>query len=95
METIKTRFEKYLVLTKTALNSAKSSKNALKIKDKEQLRKEFLEMAEGYIKDAVHFSEQKNYVNAFACVNYAHGWLDAGARIRLFDVHDSGLFAVG
>ena len=34
-------------------------------------------------------------VTAFAALNYAHGWLDAGARIGLFDVgHDSELFTV-
>jgi hypothetical protein len=34
-------------------------------------------------------------VNAFAALNYAHGWLDAGARLGLFDVdHDSTLFTV-
>ena len=33
-------------------------------------------------------------VNAFAALNYAHGWLDSGARIGLFDVKDSRLFTV-
>jgi len=34
-------------------------------------------------------------VNAFACLNYAHGWLDAGARLGLFDVDgDNVLFTV-
>ena len=35
-----------------------------------------------------------NIVNAFAALNYAHGWLDAGARLGIFDVHDSKLFTV-
>ena len=36
-----------------------------------------------------------DYVTAFAALNYAHGWLDAGARIGVFDVnHDSKLFTV-
>jgi hypothetical protein len=34
-------------------------------------------------------------VTAFAALNYAHGWLDAGARLGLFDVgKDNVLFTV-
>jgi hypothetical protein len=54
-----------------------------------------LDMAKRYFSDAQHFREKGDYVNAFAAVNYAHGWLDAGARLGLFDVgHDSELFTV-
>jgi hypothetical protein len=60
-----------------------------------QLASSFLEMARAYYSDARHFYEQGNYVNAFACVNYAHAWLDAGARIGLFDVGgDDSLFTL-
>jgi len=51
-------------------------------------------MIERYTLDARHFEEKGDWVNAFAALNYAHGWLDAGARIGLFDVHDSRLFTV-
>ena len=55
----------------------------------------FLEMAQSYFSDANHFYEEGDYVNAFACVNYAHGWLDAGARFGLFDVDsDDRLFTL-
>lgn len=47
---------------------------------------DFLTMAQSYHKDAAHFASQGDYVNAFACVNYAHGWIDAGARLGLWDV---------
>lgn len=47
---------------------------------------DFLEMARSYFRDAKHFAAQGDFVNAFACVNYAHGWLDAGARLGLWDV---------
>ena len=50
-------------------------------------------MVENYFKDAMHFKEKGDLINAFAALNYAHGWLDAGARIGIFDVHDSNLFA--
>lgn len=56
---------------------------------------DFLDMAKRYFDDAKHFEEKGDVVNAFAALNYAHGWLDAGARIGLFDVdHDSELFTV-
>jgi hypothetical protein len=55
---------------------------------------DFLDMAQRYYSDAQHFQKKGDYVNAFASVNYAHGWLDAGARIGLFKVHDSKLFTV-
>ena len=38
--------------------------------------------------------KKENYVLAFAALNYAHGWLDAGARIGLFKVKDNRLFTV-
>ena len=57
--------------------------------------KDFLDMANRYYSDAKYFKEKNDYVNAFAALNYAHGWLDAGARLGLFDVdHDSRLFTV-
>ncbi len=57
-------------------------------------REDFLDMAARYFSDAKHFYSKNDMVNAFACLNYAHGWLDAGARLGLFDVHDSRLFTV-
>ena len=41
-----------------------------------------------------NFYDKGDIVNAFAALSYAHGWLDAGARIGLWDVHDSKLFTV-
>ena len=39
--------------------------------------------------------EKGNYVLAFGALNYAHGWLDAGARLGLFDVdEDDQLFTL-
>ena len=56
---------------------------------------DYLLMAKTYFEDAKHFKSNKDYINAFAALNYAHGWLDAGARIGIFDVeHDSVLFTV-
>jgi N-acetylglutamate synthase-like GNAT family acetyltransferase len=56
---------------------------------------DFLNMARSYFADARHFLEKGDLVNAFAAVNYAHGWLDAGARLGLFDVGlDDRLFTL-
>lgn len=46
-------------------------------------------MARSYYLDALHFMENGDAVNAFACINYAHGWLDCGARLGLFDVGEN------
>jgi hypothetical protein len=51
------------------------------------------EMAEAYLADAEHFREEGDPVNALAAASYGHGWLDAGARMGLFEVPDSHLFA--
>jgi uncharacterized protein len=52
-------------------------------------------MASRYYEDAKFFEKKGDIVTAFAALNYAHGWLDAGARLGLFDVgHDSRLFTV-
>jgi hypothetical protein len=81
------RLEKYLEITKKALDMAKPAHESWKAK-------EVWDMASRYYQDALHFRKKGNVVNAFACVNYAHGWLDAGARLGLFKVKDSSLFTV-
>ncbi len=86
------RLNKYKEITKEAFNIAKGSKNRLPNLESE--RTDFLDMIERYINDSEHFETKGDKVNAFAALNYAHGWLDAGARIGLFDVHDSRLFTV-
>jgi hypothetical protein len=51
-------------------------------------------MAENYIADAKHFKKKEDYVNCFAALNYAHGWIDSGVRLDVFDVKDNTLFTV-
>ncbi len=55
---------------------------------------DFLDMATRYYQDAQHFQKQGEYILAYGALNYAHAWLDAGARIGLFKVKDSRLFTV-
>jgi len=85
------KLKKYFSITQEALEKAEASNNATSLKEE---RKDFLDMIKRYISDAKHFQEKDDFVNAFAALNYAHGWLDAGARLGIFDVHDSRLFTV-
>ena len=86
------RLQKYFAVTKEALAVAIASGNRLEAM--QEAREDFLDMIKRYISDAEHFEEKGDKVNAFAALNYAHGWLDAGARIGLFDVHNSRLCTV-
>ena len=40
------------------------------------------------------FQSNEDFVNAFAALNYAHGWLDSGVRLDVFKVEDDSLFTV-
>jgi hypothetical protein len=84
------KLKKYFLLTSTALKEVK--KNI--IKGKENYAKEIIEMVENYLSDAKHFENKKDFVNAFAALNYAHGWLDSGVRLDIFNVKDDKLFTV-
>lgn len=87
------KIAKYLDLTQRALAKLK-----LAMPERSHLRRvaeDFLTMARSYHEDARHFAAKGDYVNAFACVNYAHGWVDAGARLGFWDVEgDDQLFTL-
>ncbi len=86
----KKHLEKYFSITKEALDLAEKALDQTRLKE----AKDFLNMAACYYSDAQHFREKDDWVLSFAALNYAHGWLDAGARIQLFKVKDSRLFTV-
>lgn len=83
----KEKLEKYFSITQEAFEMAKKNPG----KNKKYFE-DFIDMIGRYISDAKHFYKKNDFVNAFAALNYAHGWLDAGARSEVFDVHDSRLF---
>ena len=84
------KLDKYFAITQKAINMVESCpRDEMRLSE----AKDFLNMAKSYFSDAQHFRKKGDYVLAFAAVNYAHAWLDAGARIKLFKVHDSTLFA--
>jgi uncharacterized protein len=84
------KLEKYFLLTKTALKKVKTKINSPKKQD----AKEIIDMASNYISDAEYFKKNSDFVNAFAALNYAHGWIDTGARLGIFNVKDNKLFTV-
>jgi len=87
------RLKKYFQITEKALKKAKKSKQKVSLEALKKAREDFLDMIERYVADAKHFHKKGEDVNAFAALNYAHGFLDAGARLGIFDVHDTKLFA--
>jgi hypothetical protein len=87
------RVQKYIRLTCDALDKVEIAAPERSFNRK--LADDFLKMAEAYFEDAKDFEAKGDLVNAFACINYAHGWLDCGARIGLFDVgSDDRLFTL-
>ncbi len=87
------RIDKYLDTTKRALDKLKIAAPPRSFG--RRMAEDFLTMATSYYNDALHFRSIGDFVNAFASVNYAHGWLDCGARIGLFDVgEDDKLFTL-
>ncbi|NJF24675.1 DUF357 domain-containing protein [Thermococcus sp. Bubb.Bath] len=56
---------------------------------------DFLTMAKSYFEDAKYYYEKGDYVTAFAALNYAHGFIDAGVRLGVFKGEDDRLFAFG
>lgn len=87
------KLDKYFDVTGRALKKVKIAVSG-KI-DWKKAAEDFFDMAQRYFDDANFFRKKGDIVNAFAALNYAHGWLDAGARIGLFDVDgDNELFTV-
>ena len=87
------KIDKYLDTTKRALDKLKIAAPPRSFG--RRMAEDFLTMATSYYNDALHFRSIGDFVNAFASVNYAHGWLDCGARIGLFDVgEDDKLFTL-
>lgn len=86
----KQKIDKYKKTTKDALKIAE--KSIKKRKDKHA--KEIIEMVKNYLSDSEYFEDKKDYVNAFAALNYAHGWLDSGVRLDVFDIDDDKLFTI-
>lgn len=82
--------DKYRKLSTKALEIAK--KNIVRGKEKEAAK--IIEMVECYLNDSKHFEKKEDLINAFGAIYYAHGWIDTGARLSIFDVNDDQLFTI-
>lgn len=85
------RLSTYFRLTEEAYKKALGSKEKIKL---DNFRGKILDMVKRYIDDAHHFKGKGDIVTAMSALSYAHGLLDAGALLGIFDVHDSNLFIV-
>ncbi len=86
----KAKIDKYMNVSSKALGKAKVAIARGREKDAEEI----ITMVEAYLSDAKHFLSKGDLVNSFGCLNYAHGWLDSGARLGVFEVKDNKLFTV-
>lgn len=86
----KEKIHKYRDMTQRALETAKKSI----VKGKEKESYEIAIMVSDYLSDSEYFEEKGDFVSAFAALNYAHGWLDAGVRLSIFDSKDDSLFTI-
>ena len=84
------KLEKYFNLTSKAVEQIKENI----IPGKEMQAKEIIDMVDNYLSDAKHFKEKGDFVNAFGALNYAHGWIDSGVRLNIFNVDDDKLFTI-
>jgi len=85
------KLDKYKEITGKAIDLAE--KNISEDGKLKKIAEDYLDMAKRYFEDSKHFRDKGDYVTAFAALNYAHGFLDAGARIKAFKVKDDKLFA--
>jgi uncharacterized protein len=99
METKKTLEEKLEEKTEKYKNLTARALKEIKVKpklDKKHLTiaKDFLSMAENYYNDGKYYMEKNELLTALASFSYAHAWLDAGVRARIFEAKDDQLFTL-
>ncbi|PIU02971.1 MAG: DUF357 domain-containing protein [Candidatus Diapherotrites archaeon CG09_land_8_20_14_0_10_32_12] len=78
------RCKKYLALSKKALKLVKIS--VAKTGSLYKVAEDFQNMAKNYISDGEYQLKIGNHDIALASFSYAHAWLDAGARLGIFEV---------
>jgi len=78
----KIRLQKEFVITEKVLNSIRINPR-LDAKHK-KIAEVFLDSATRYYKDAKYYQEKEDIFSSMGCLNYSHGWLDAGIIAKLF-----------
>ena len=84
------KLQGYIDITKEALEKVKITKNKKLIMKANEL----LNLSICYYNDSIFFKNKGDFINAFAAINYAHAFLDAGVILKLFIVNDSKFFMV-
>lgn len=84
------KIEKYKKISERALKQASKNINPKRKKEAGII----LDMAKRYINDAEYFQKKEDLVDCFAALNYAHGWIDTGSRLGIFNVTDNKIFIV-
>ena len=83
---------KYEKLTSKGLKEIKIMKNLTA--EQKLIAQDFLSMAKNYYNDAKYFKEKGNLLTSLAAFSYAHAWLDAGVRAKVFSATDDQLFTL-
>tara|TARA_B100000676_G_scaffold34649_1_gene32689 strand:- start:6427 stop:6723 length:297 start_codon:yes stop_codon:yes gene_type:complete len=78
-----TRIEKYIELTAKALDKVSIIDESGTVNHSKA--EDILVMVKAYHSDAKFFLEEGRGDDAFAAVNYAHGWIDCGVRLGYLD----------
>ncbi len=86
------KVERYERLLKAALEKAEYG--PIEGSHMRQVAEDYRNMALSYYNDGLHFVSLEDPVNALICFSYGHAWLDAGARLGVFDVDDEVLFTI-
>ncbi|MFH1588443.1 MAG: DUF357 domain-containing protein [Candidatus Diapherotrites archaeon] len=90
---LKFKVNKYRELTKEALQKIELMPEL--IPEQKKIALDFLSMAKNYFNDAKHFEKENELLTALAAYSYAHAWLDAGVRAKLFNAkEDDQLFTL-
>ena len=77
------RIQKYIELTAKALDKVSIIDKSGT--DNHSTAEDILVMVKAYHSDAKFFLEEGRGDDAFAAVNYAHGWIDCGVRLGYLD----------
>lgn len=86
------KVEKYELTTKKGIEKIKKMKELSK--EKNLIANDYLNMAKNYFNDGKFFKEKGDLLTALASFSYAHAWLDAGVRAKLFYANDDQLFTL-
>ncbi|MCD6558677.1 DUF357 domain-containing protein [Palaeococcus sp. (in: euryarchaeotes)] len=87
------KLQRYFKITREALETLEIAVHKKSLLY--SVAKDFLTMARSYYSDAEYYYKKGDYVTAFAALNYAHGFIDAGVRLGVFKGEDDRLFAFG